>query len=296
MAKDPYWSSTVLAMHMDDSNLLDLKGKTVSFVGGAARSATQSKFGGYSAYFDGNGDYLTVPDSADFSLGNTFTIECWFYAPAQANNTWDVGPLFSHSSNAAQGEQFFGLSMSGALVFNNYTGGSYKQVYSGVCTYNQWNHAALSCLNGVATVYLNGVGGAPVVISTWVDHSLPPAIGANVLPSYGIADYFVGYIDDLRVTKGVARYLSNFTPPTEPFPNGPYEVGGTILDANNSPVSRTIRVYDRVTGALAGTDQSSPVTGIYNVVINTANEVQVVMLDDVLGTTENDQILRTTPV
>lgn len=74
MANDPHWNSVVLAMHMDDTGLTDLKGHTVTLVGNAARSATQSKFGGYSAAFDGSGDYLSVPQL----IGSVaFTIEAW---------------------------------------------------------------------------------------------------------------------------------------------------------------------------------------------------------------------------
>lgn len=73
-------------------------------------------------------------------------------------------------------------------------------------------------------------------------------------------------------------------------------VGGTILDANSNPVSRTLRVYRRDTGAMLGETTSSPSTGAWTFSNAYTGEVQVVMLDDALGTLENDQILRTTPV
>jgi len=51
--------------------------KTVTAVGNAKISTSQSKFGGSSMYFDGTGDYLTSPSSTDFDLGGTYTVEFW---------------------------------------------------------------------------------------------------------------------------------------------------------------------------------------------------------------------------
>lgn len=73
-------------------------------------------------------------------------------------------------------------------------------------------------------------------------------------------------------------------------------VSGTVLDAAGSPVVRTLRVYRRDTGVLLDETTSNGATGMYSVTTSYAGEVQVVMLDDLSGTIENDQILRTTPV
>jgi hypothetical protein len=73
-------------------------------------------------------------------------------------------------------------------------------------------------------------------------------------------------------------------------------VSGTIIDANAQPVVRTVRVYRRDTGALLGETVSNITTGAWSLTDAFTGEVNVVMLDDVLGTLENDQILRTTPV
>ena len=78
MTYDPYWNNVVLAMHMDDVGLSDLKGHAVTLNGNAARSSVQSKFGGYSTAFDGTGDYLSLSDSEDWNFGaGDFTIEFW---------------------------------------------------------------------------------------------------------------------------------------------------------------------------------------------------------------------------
>jgi len=71
---------------------------------------------------------------------------------------------------------------------------------------------------------------------------------------------------------------------------------GTILDINGNGVARTVRVYRRDSGALLGSTTSSALTGAYSFSDAYTGEVNVVMLDDSAGTTENDQILRTIPV
>lgn len=73
-------------------------------------------------------------------------------------------------------------------------------------------------------------------------------------------------------------------------------VSGTIIDANAQPVVRTVRAYRRDTGAFLGEGISNVATGQYSIAVAHNGEVNVVMLDDALGTLENDQILRTTPV
>lgn len=69
-------------------------------------------------------------------------------------------------------------------------------------------------------------------------------------------------------------------------------LSGHVKDTNNNPVFRTLRVYRRDTGALIGETQSSAVTGQWALPIDYIGEVQVVMLDDGVGTLENDQITR----
>ena len=73
-------------------------------------------------------------------------------------------------------------------------------------------------------------------------------------------------------------------------------VSGIVSDTGGNPLVRTIRVYRRDTGALLGSTASSDSTGAWSFSDAYTGEVQVVMLDDALGTLENDQILRTIPV
>lgn len=293
MAKDPHWGNVVLAMHMDgaDNSIVfnDLTGKTVALSGQVKLSSSAPKFGSSSGVFDGTSDYLSVPALLVKSID--FTIECFVKF-----NSVVAGQIICATYNTAPYQNgAFVLFLSGGKI--TVYGPSFGGIGSISAVANQWHHVAMVYTHANTTVKLyvdgvlagSGVGGITAEAPTFFIGGSPGDANIGAL-------WLNGYIDDFRVTRGVARYTANFTPPIEPFLNGPYEVGGTILDANNSPVSRTIRVYDRVTGALAGSGQSSPVTGIYNIAINTANEVQVVMLDDALGTLENDQIIRTIPV
>jgi len=73
-------------------------------------------------------------------------------------------------------------------------------------------------------------------------------------------------------------------------------ISGVVKDINGNGVARTVRAYRRDTGVLVGEVTSNGTTGAYSIATTFAGEHNVVMLDDIFGTVENDQILRTTPV
>ncbi len=98
-------ANTVLLLHADGSNgstvFVDSgsNGKTVTAYGNAQISTAQSKFGGASAYFDGNGDYLSVPSSDDWSFGTeAFTMEAWI----RLDDTSTYKSLVGRAGNSCQ--------------------------------------------------------------------------------------------------------------------------------------------------------------------------------------------------
>jgi hypothetical protein len=214
---DPYFANVSLLLHGDGTNgsttIVDSSPtpKTVTAVGNAQISTAQSKFGGSSLAFDGTGDYLSLPLDNQISFGSgEFTFEFWLF-----RNTSSYFAIFDTRA--------LGQNPDGQILFYVLSNGEVEVIVKGVTrlsggstTINSWNHYALvRDSSNVVTGYINGVS-----VGTWSTSEnftlgSAPTIGSTVNNTF----YLNGYIDDLRITKGVARYTSNFTPPTAPFPD-----------------------------------------------------------------------------
>jgi hypothetical protein len=220
-AGDPYFSNVSLLLHGDGTNgsttITDSSGspKTVSVFGNAQISTAQSKFGGASILLDGTGDRLTTPSNSAFAFGTAdFTVEAWIMESARAQ----YATLIEIGNHLTTGVIF--LTNGG----NNQNGniGGYAESMGGFVSYqtagslNVWNHVAYVRASGTLTAYANGVAGTSQSLNFNHTDTSTVTIGSR---AGGSSSYdFNGYIDDLRITKGVARYTANFTPPTAPFP------------------------------------------------------------------------------
>ena len=216
---DPYFSNVALLLHGDGTNgsttIIDSSpsSKTVTAFGDAQISTAQSKFGSAIA-FDAVGDRLTA-SSADFAFGTgDFTIETWLYVI-----TIGVERGFMQTSDVAGGlkpSYLTGVTLyfAGSNTIVARIGGATITSTTSAFSLNTWFHFALTRNNGSVKIFVNGVERAS-------GSSSDNCIGQNiVVGGYYDASYlYNGYIDDFRITKGVARYTSNFTPPTAPFPN-----------------------------------------------------------------------------
>jgi hypothetical protein len=155
-------------------------------------------------YFDGTGDYLTIPTNPGFVFGTgDFTIEAWFYIVSGA-----VGAIFDTRSGATGITPLLYFSSSTLRYYMN--GGDL--ITSGTTlSAATWYHVALARSSGSSKMFLNGVQTGSTAADT-NNFTLTNTInigrgndGANVLN---------GYIDELRITKGFARYTANFTVPS----------------------------------------------------------------------------------
>lgn len=284
---DPYWNSVVLACHFDGSNgattFTDEKGHTLTANGGAQLTTTSPQFGTACATLDGTGDYIAAATSADFVVGAAeFTLEAWFYFAGFASNhaygttLLDLRPVGSYTSGMA-----LFANASGVLTAWD-SNATATQSASGKVAAGNWYHIAICRANGRMRVFVNGVA----VID--YAHAIKYAPASTTLMVGTAADYqdtsvnfkHNGKVDDLRITKGVARYTANFTPPTEAFPDTPPQLIGTVKDSSNAFAARTVRAYRRSDGALAGSTTSNGTTGAFSVSALDATAHYAVCLDD----------------
>jgi hypothetical protein len=212
-----------LLLHGDGANgsttIVDssLSPKTVTAFGNTQISTAQSKFGGASIAFDGNGDYLQSPTSSDFAFGTgDFTLETWLYPlgfSGDAPTFNNFGAVFDfRTAPSSQAQILWTFLGSSTLVL--YVNGATRITGTAIST-NQWTHVALSRSSGSTKMFVNSTQ----VGSTYADSNNYTSSAFKIASNVSTDAFYNGYIDDLRITKGVARYTSNFTPPTAPFPD-----------------------------------------------------------------------------
>ena len=201
-------TNTSLLLDFTNGGIIDNTAKNnLETVGGASISTTVSKFGGSSMYFDGSGDWLDILAAnqlSNFSSGD-WTIEAWIYRSTASANHCILNFINSAGTNAGL---TFQVSSSNQLVSDN---GTVAALAAGTVPSNQWVHIAIAQYSGTTTGYINGVA----VGTTTQAPSASQYLRIGALGNGGYA--YHGYINDLRVTKGIARYTQNFTPPTTAF-------------------------------------------------------------------------------
>lgn len=186
--------------------------KTVTVVGNAQIDTAQFKFGTASGLFDGSGDYLTLDGSADFTFGTgDFTIEFF----VRFNSVGAQKALIDFRPSAGNGNYPYIFRSSGNVLiyFNN---SSNRITGTTTVTTGTWYHVALARSGTSTKLFLNGTQEG----STYTDSSAY-AVGASrpTIATDGnntAATNFDGWIDNLRVQKGIATYTGNFTAPVTP--------------------------------------------------------------------------------
>lgn len=186
-------------------------------VGNAQISTSVVKYGTGSMYFDGSGDWLLGQVSQNLSFGTgDFTIEGWGYVTS-IDGTYrciiSIGaPVQIYARSGTIEVYFNDTDDQSTYIVSNMTGPA-----SSVSA-NTWFHFAVVRNGTTFTAYVNGVAGTPTTgVSAQVALSAYPFALGIYTPSSSYP--FTGYIDDLRITKGYARYTANFTPPTAAFSN-----------------------------------------------------------------------------
>jgi hypothetical protein len=205
---DQNFSSVALLLPFEGANnsttFTDLSlNSLVATAGGNAKiSNAQSQYGGASASFDGSGDYIQFTDSNSvLDLPGDFTLEFWLYRTNASNKHAfvQIGNLVVYA-DAADGT---------LRVWD----GSGLALAGGTISTATWQNGAITRAGAVGRLFVDGL-----VVNT--NNSFATAINTSEVyigAENANSNWHRGFIDDLRLTKGVCRYTSNFTP-TGPHP------------------------------------------------------------------------------
>lgn len=229
---DPYFSNVSLLLHMNGSGSTFVDNspspKTASIVGvGGTQSSTQRRFGRSSLQLTA-GSHLSVNGGDDFRFGTgDFVVELWAYPTATPNGGGLISSEYFASSQVGFTIAFSNSgtlgSVSGSTLFTGfYNSGSWKGISSSSSlTLNTWNYIAVSRISGTYSLYLNDVLLGTLFNNTVLPDVQPFRIGRDWSGEGTLNGSFVGYIDEIRITKGNGRGYTGsvITVPTEPFSN-----------------------------------------------------------------------------
>lgn len=245
MAGDAYWSNVSLLCHFEGSDegttFVDSGpiGHTLTANGDANTESSQAKWGSTSGEFPASGTgYVSVPSHSSFDLGTgDFTIEWWSYPGATSVGARQVWGFSSGAGPSAIAIRMPNNNAVALRLYASSTGASFDIASNrtlGDLTTSQWNHVAIVRESGVWSTYINGTR-----VDTFTDATTLNS-GDNLYIGGWDATATDHFIDDFRVTKGVARYSgASLTVPTEAFPDGPgFDVGADSLAASGlAPVA-----------------------------------------------------------
>lgn len=215
---DPYFINTTLLLQGEGTN----GGQNNTFIDNSSNNftitrtgtTTQGSFNPYgdrwSNYFDGTGDYFTIPTNTAFQLTNTtaFTLEAWAY-----RSTTATGKTIFSAYNPASPYAGYGLGIGGDNVTNQlqFWDGTVWRSF-GAIPVNAWTHVAVCSDGANCRVFINGVqGGSTFTPGSNISYTAGSIfIGAQPQALYN----WQGYLSNVRLVKGTALYTSAFTPST----------------------------------------------------------------------------------
>lgn len=219
-------SFTKLLLHMDGANnstiFIDSSGSGhgITAANDARISTSVKQFGTGSLLCDGFQDRLSIDDSNDFNFGSgDFTIDFWIYPislgttqliysqhNASFNDYLRIG-IFGYST----GDLFFACDDEGSTVVGFSTDG-------GILIADTWQHIALVRNSNTWYIFLNGVSQTLTLRSGSYSGAMPDISGQIAIGGRSDGSQSLnGYLDEFRISKGVARYTTNFAVPTIPY-------------------------------------------------------------------------------
>ena len=199
-------TNTSLLINGTNAGIIDKSqtAKTLTLNGDVKSSTTQTKYLTSSMYFDGTGDRIEVANSTELQMGTgDFTFEWWWYPTTAAV----MRPICINGTGAGSWSIIMYANQTFDLAFAT------SAVFSSTISYsiNTWEHIAIVRENSTVTCYVDGISQQSATNTTNLNATTVLGIGYDTAAS---SQAYQGYMSDVRITKGLARYTANFTPPT----------------------------------------------------------------------------------
>lgn len=278
VASDPFFDNVSLLLESSGTNGAQnntfIDSSTNNFTITRNGNTTQGAFSpfgeNWSNYFDGAGDYFTLPSNqAQFSMATgDFTIEMWVNVASFAAERTLYDTL-NQSDTTGNGR--FAMRIPTDRSVQLFTGSGQVITSGGTLQENTWNHIAYTRQSSNGRLYVNGIQ-----VNTTNTDTRNYVVGTVNRPIIGVNGYdngtgpMFGYISNLRVVKGTALYTANFTPstvPLQPVQNTSLLTcrDSNIVDdsANNFTINRFGDVSVQKFGPFAATTLPAPAYGAF---------------------------------
>jgi hypothetical protein len=203
-------ANTQLLLNYTNAGIYDASSKnTLLTVGNASVSTAQAKFSPTSIAFDGTGDYVpTTPVTVVNAINNSScTLEMWVYS---SNSSGALKCLID--TRSAQGTNTgYGVYQTGnnVVIFGNGVKGNAANSLVG----NTWTHLAVTRSGSNNFVFLSGT-----LFNTFSYGNTLTSGNVTIGSDVAGSNAFTGFIEEVRITNGIARYTNNFSVPTTVFP------------------------------------------------------------------------------
>lgn len=270
MAKDPNYSDVSLLLHFDGPNestaIVDSSSHehVVAVFGNAAISTATTLFGKPMLLLDGTGDYLVLPDHASLEFGSSdLTIQLHIKTTQTTAYACPIGRDDGTFGAGAWGIVLNGPA-SGAVQFwsaDYSTGGPLLSAPAAGINDGTTHHVEVDRSGSNWYLFVDGV---QVATATWSGSFVNNSLAVNVGRQPGYARDFAGNLGQLRITNGVARNTSGFTPPTAPY-LGAGDLSGVVEDESGTPAARLVIAIREDTGVIVGSATSDGTTGEYSI-------------------------------
>lgn len=276
-------SNALLVLHLN-SDFSDSSeySRTPTGAGTAQIDTGTKKFGAGSLLLDGNSDYVSFPDSADWDFGtDDMTIDFWVNFNSTSGSQCFIGRPTSGSS------YFYFALEGGGIRCRDYNGG-FDANFGNVYTFSTgtWYHLAIVRTGTHWMFFIDGVQkGSTITTQTgaFIERSTTLQVGANSAIGY----YVNGYMDEVRISN-VARWTSNFTPPSSEYTDGNVTVSASALSITSSVPSNTFQISPTISVNPLSIVASIP-DGLYgNIVIVTPTALTIT--SSIPATTESADV------